>query len=60
MSDRRHVGPAPSERALIQLWDRIDQERARGGEKAAAALAEKALAAVQPPEKTKGNSARDS
>lgn len=44
---RKHVGPAPSERALIELWDRIDQERMRGGEKAASALASKALAAVK-------------
>ncbi len=49
MTERKHTGPSASERALIQLWDCIDQERMRGGEKAASALAQKALAAVQPP-----------
>ena len=48
MSERKHVGPAPSERALIKLWDRIDQERVRAGEKAATALATKALKAIEP------------
>jgi hypothetical protein len=46
---QRVAGPSPSEEALIKLWDRIDRERARGGERAAHALAQKALAAVEPP-----------
>jgi hypothetical protein len=46
---KRHVGPAPSERQLFRLWDAIEAERSRAGERAALALATKALQAVQPP-----------
>ncbi len=44
---RHHIGPAPSEQVLFRVWDLITNERERRGEKAAAALAIKALQAIQ-------------
>lgn len=49
MGQPKHTGPAPSERALFQVWDRIEEERVQRGEKAATQLAQRALQAVQPP-----------
>jgi hypothetical protein len=49
----KHTGPAPSEYLLFVIWDAIEAERLRGGEKAAAELAERALRAIQPEEGTK-------
>jgi hypothetical protein len=42
----RHVGPSASEQALFAIWDRVEQARQRGGERAARALAELALKAI--------------
>lgn len=49
MPDTHHGGPSPSEQTLIRLWDLCDHERKVHGESAAATLAKRALAAVEPP-----------
>ena len=46
MPERKHAGPAPSEKTLFAIWDRIDEARVRGSEQAALALATKALQAI--------------
>jgi hypothetical protein len=51
---KKHTGPAPSERQLFKLWDAIEAERSQRGERAALALVNRALAAVQPPKKETG------
>jgi hypothetical protein len=45
----KHAGPAPSERALFELWDKVDAARMRDGEREATRLAQRALQAVEPP-----------
>jgi hypothetical protein len=45
---KKHTGPAPSERQLFKLWDAIEAERSRHGERAALALVNKALQAIAP------------
>jgi hypothetical protein len=42
-----HPGPLPSERALIALWDVVEETRITRGERAAAELATHALQAIQ-------------
>jgi hypothetical protein len=44
--------PSVSECTLFVIWDLIEAERRKGGEKAATALAQKALRAIQPEEET--------
>ena len=46
---KKHCGPSPSERTLFVLWDRVDEERNRKGERAAHQLAAKALKALEAP-----------
>ncbi len=42
-----HTGPAASERALIAVWDLVDQTRLSRGERIATAIAECALEAAR-------------
>jgi hypothetical protein len=46
---KRHTGPSQADQQLIKLWDTVEAERRRGGERAALAMITKALAAVEPP-----------
>jgi hypothetical protein len=45
---KKHTGPSPADRQLIRLWDTIEAERSQRGERAALALANKALQAIAP------------
>jgi hypothetical protein len=45
---KRHTGPSPADRQLFKLWDTIESERSQRGERAALALANKALQAIAP------------
>ncbi len=54
MSNRKHTGPSPADQQLIRLWDRVEAERSQRGERAALALVNKALAAVQPAQQSGG------
>jgi len=51
---KKHTGPAPSERQLFRLWDTIEAERSQRGERAALALVNKALQAIAPAQTTGG------
>jgi hypothetical protein len=51
--NRKHVGPAPSERQLFKLWDQVEAERSQKGERAALALVNKALQAIAPAQPAK-------
>ena len=48
MGMQKHTGPAPSEQALFKLWDQVEAARTKHGERVAAQLATKALAAIEP------------
>jgi hypothetical protein len=54
----RHVGPSVSEQALFTIWDRVEQARQRGGERAARALAERTLKAIASAELSKKEETR--
>jgi hypothetical protein len=45
---KKHAGPSPADRQLFKLWDAIEAERSQRGERAALALANKALKAIEP------------
>lgn len=45
---KKHTGPSPTDRQLFRLWDAIEAERSQKGERAALALATKALQAIAP------------
>jgi hypothetical protein len=45
---KKHTGPSPADRQLFKLWDAIEAERSQRGERAALALANKALQAIAP------------
>lgn len=42
-----HIGPSQSEKSLFAVWDLVDHVRLARGERAAAAVAERALAAAR-------------
>jgi hypothetical protein len=50
--NKRHTGPSPADRQLFRLWDAIEAERSQRGERAALALANKALKAIASAEDT--------